>query len=408
MSLLQEKLNLYKKKSHPDESSKITPEHFGAEKLMWGTVPLWRFKSIYNIKEDIKRLSLNYSHLPEFFFKSIGFQDAVSLKDVVFVDLETTSLSIGAGSYAFLFGFGALQDEVLTVEQYFMHEYSEEPAILRAILPLFQEKIAVTYNGFSFDIPLLKNRYRINRIAGFPLDKKHIDLLYPSRVVFKSLFENCALITLESRVLGIDRIDDIPSWLIPEIYFSYQKNGEIDRMRNVIAHHKQDIISMAILMLFLINLYHNLEHRRFDAMSNVAFAHIARWLYRRDLELFLDVVNFMGESVLSDRMLFKMYSCAMKRIGRHDEIMKFWRKDASVYSKEELAKYYEHIAKDYREALAHCAQAMSFLNAGLFAEGVKFSHPEAVTFYRERFEKRIQRLLRKIDPHLSLKSDTVD
>ncbi len=396
MASLRDKLSLYKKEACAAMPARPTPEHFGAEKLQDGDIPLWRFVSTHNLEEHAGRLSVSLADSILPFAKRLGFEGDIALDDLLFVDLETTSLSVGAGNYAFLFGLGTVEHKTLVVEQYFMHEYAEEPAILKKILTPFQEKIAVTYNGHSFDIPLLKNRYRINRIPGFPVEKKSIDLLHPSRAVFKSLFENCALGTLESRVLGIERAEDIPSWLIPEVYFSYQKNGETNRMSSVIAHHRQDIVSMAILTLFFSRLYHHLEARRFHAVSGISLSNVARWLYRRDLKLFLDVTRFLGDDVLKDRILFKRFSSAMKRLGLRDEILEFWKKDSSVYSKEELAKHCEHIEKDYSAALEYCEEALSLLNAGMIAAGEEMLDACALSFHRGRFMKRMQRLSRKI------------
>ncbi len=402
MPSLRDKLDIYKKKTPLSEPTRPTPERFGAEKLCEGDVPLWRFVSMHNLEEHASRLSVPLRKSITPFSSRLGIDGELRFEDLVFVDLETTSLSIGAGSYAFLFGLGTVQGRTLVVEQYFMHEYSEEPAILRKMLKTFQEKTAVTYNGHSFDIPLLKNRYRINRVPGFPVEKKSIDLLHPSRAVFKSLFENCALSTLETRVLGIARTDDIPSWLIPEVYFSYQKTGETQRMGSVIAHHRQDIASMALLLLFFVNVYENLEKRRFHAISGISISHVARWLYRRDCELFLDVVQFLGEDVFKDRLLFKKFSCAMKRLGRRDEIMSFWKRDESVFSKEELAKHCEHIEKNYSAALKYCQEALALLDDGLIAYGEEISDVHMLSFHRERFITRMQRLSRKIEDNATI------
>ncbi len=397
MVSLRDKLALYKKEACAIATARPTPEYFGAEKLQEADIPLWRFVSTHNLEDHARRFSVSLADSIMPFTKRLGFEGEITLDDLLFVDLETTSLSVGAGNYAFLFGLGTVENKTLIVEQYFMHEYAEEPAILKKILKPFQEKIAVTYNGHSFDIPLLKNRYRINRIPGFPVEKKSIDLLHPSRAVFKSRFENCTLGTLESRVLGIERAEDIPSWLIPEVYFSYQKHGETNRMSSVIAHHRQDIVSMAILTLFFSMLYHHLEARRFHAVSGISLSNVARWLYRRDLKLFLDVTRFLGDDVLKDRILFKRFSSAMKRLGLRNEILEFWKKDSSVYSKEELAKHCEHIEKDYSAAFEYCEEALSLLNAGMIAAGEEISDACALSFHRGRFIKRMQRLTRKIE-----------
>ncbi len=397
MTSLKDKLNLYKqKKEEKGDITRPSPETFGAEKITDGDATLWRFSSTYDLAGPAERLGILSTSDIAAFARHNGVDPAISFDNLLFVDLETTSLSTAAGSYAFLFGTGIARGSELIIEQYFMDDYAGEAAILRKLAPLFQERTAVTYNGKSFDIPLLKTRYRMNRVPGFPVEKKSIDLIHPTRAIFKSIYENCALGTIEEKVLGFARGKDIPSWLIPEVYFSYQKHGETARMDLVVEHHRQDIASMALLILFLNRLYEQVDSRSFDALHRQSIVNIAQRLYKRDPVLFIDMARFLGDDIFRERRLFKRFGTAMKRLGRRDEILSLWKKDASVYSLEELAKHCEHIEKNYRKALSYCDTAMELLSRGLLAKDGERQEDDIIALHKKRFEARMARLRGKI------------
>ncbi len=397
MASLRDRLNIYKhKKEDREDTPRPSPAGFGAEKINEGEAALWRIASTYDLSGPAERLGILSTSDIAAFARHNGMGPGVGFDDLLFVDLETTSLSTAAGSYAFLFGVGTARGKDLFIEQYFMSDYAEEAEILRKLAPLFQKRTAVTYNGKSFDIPLLKTRYRINRVPGFPVDKKTIDLLHPTRAIFKSIYENCALGTIEQNVLGLEREKDIPSWLIPEVYFSYQKHGETARMGPVIEHHRQDIATLALLILFLNRLYEQIESRRFDALHRQSIVNIARGLYRRDPALFIDMARFLGDDMFHERRIFKRFGAAMKRLGRRDEVLALWKKDGSVYSLEELAKHSEHIDKDFRSALMHCEAAMAMLESGLIAQNGKLQDADTIAAQIRRFEARMARLRRRM------------
>ncbi len=396
MPSLRDKLGVYKKEGKKRAISRPSPETFGAEKLKVDGAILWRFSSSFNLKDEAERLGLLPHDDISAFARHNGIDPALAFSDLLFLDLETTSLSTASGSYAFLFGTGREEKGKLLIEQYFMEDYSAEPAILKHLLPGFLNQTLVTYNGKSFDIPLLKTRYRMNRIQGFPVEKKSIDLLHPSRGIFKSIYENCSLTTLEEKLLGVTREKDIPSWLIPEVYFSYQNHGETDRMELVVEHHRYDIASMALLMLFLNRVYSLVDSRNFDALHRRSVINIAGRLYRKEPELFIDMARFLGEDILLERPLFRKFSSAMKRLGRREEIQRFWERDASVFSLEELAKQREHVEKDFGKALSHCEKALAFLDKGQLSENGERMGDDIIAPHRKRFEGRRMRLKGKM------------
>jgi hypothetical protein len=160
----------------------------------------------------------------------------------------------------------------------------------------------------------------------------------------------------------------------------------------VVAHHRQDIASMALLILFLNRLFEQVDSRSFDLLHRQSIVNIAQRLYRRDPALFIDMARFLGDDIFRERRLFKRFGSAMKRLGRRDEVLAFWEKDASVYSLEELAKHCEHIEKDYLKALSYCDAALALLGKGLIARDGERQGDDIIALHRKRFEARVTRL----------------
>ena len=159
----------------------------------------------------------------------LGGEDfgGIAAEKLLFLDTETTGLSGGAGTVAFLVGTGFFTDGVFVIRRYFMRDYDEEPAMLdgfNAFLTGFEG--LVTFNGKSFDWNLLQSRFISNRIKCFLKSPGHIDLLYPARRIWGLKLESCRLSSLEENVLGERRSGDIPGELIPSVYFRYLENGD--------------------------------------------------------------------------------------------------------------------------------------------------------------------------------------
>src|SRR5262249_33194494 len=139
---------------------------------------------------------------------------------IAFLDTETTGLSGGTGTYAFLVGIGTWRSSGFLVEQFFMRNFDEEAAVICPLEErLSQVKVVVTFNGKCFDLPLLESRFVMHR-RDWPLaDGIHLDLLHPSRRLWKLRLKDCSLANLEREVLGFEREEDIPGYLIPQVYF---------------------------------------------------------------------------------------------------------------------------------------------------------------------------------------------
>jgi len=181
---------------------------------------------------------------------------AFDLSQCVFVDLETTGLAGGTGTYAFLVGIGYFQGMRFVVRQYFMEDYDGEEALLHALAEALEPfRGVVSFNGKSFDLPLLETRFQMAR-RPFPLrDLPHLDLLFPARRLWKDRLESCALSSLEAAILGVEREVDVPGWAIPGIYFDYLRSGDARPLAPVFEHNRHDLLSLATLATRLARQY---------------------------------------------------------------------------------------------------------------------------------------------------------
>ena len=196
---------------------------------------------------------------------------------IAFLDTETTGLTGGSGTCAFLIGVGSIHPEGFRVRQFFMRDYNEEASQLHALSAyLARFEAMVTYNGKSFDQPLLETRYTMSR-ARHPFSKlEHLDLLHGARRLFKLRLENCRLTNLEAQILGFERGEDIPGELIPYCYFEYLRTRRAFRLLPIFHHNVLDIVSLACLTGIVPEAFRDPENVR--ARHGADLLGLARWL----------------------------------------------------------------------------------------------------------------------------------
>jgi hypothetical protein len=298
----------------------------------------------------------------------------LDLAHALFVDTETTGLAGGAGTLAFLVGVGCFEGEEFVVRQYFLRQPHEEPAMLRQLQAWVEQGSGlVTFNGKSFDVPLLRTRAVLNRLA-IDFDRlPHFDVLHAARRLWKDHFESCALGELENRILQLRRSQDIPSALIPQIYFDFLRYGTTSQLPEVFAHNRQDIVSMAALLVRIAQLVqHPLQSGNAD--ENDGMMPVSSHELRRVALLYRQLGDFEGSAKLFEQLLspahfssrledYLALALCYKSQRRYAEANQIWRSVIERLSFHplpyvELAKHFEHREHAADQALEWVERAL--------------------------------------------------
>ncbi|HSN75524.1 MAG TPA: ribonuclease H-like domain-containing protein, partial [Anaerolineae bacterium] len=201
----------------------------------------WALDAALRVSSDAAAACGRDQRLADFDFHSAAF-----------LDTETSGLAGGAGTFAFMVGIGSFQEDGYVVRQVFMRNPAEERALLHVVGSLLAPcRELVTFNGRSFDAPLLNTRYALQRKPSPLADLSHLDLLPAARQRWRLRLSSCALSALEKDILGFRRTEqDVPGWLIPSIYQEYARSqGQprsevVDDMARVFYHNREDIVNM--------------------------------------------------------------------------------------------------------------------------------------------------------------------
>jgi uncharacterized protein YprB with RNaseH-like and TPR domain len=279
--------------------------------------------------------------------------DRLQPGQLLFLDTETTGLSGGAGTHLFLLGLARLQGRQLLVRQYLLTRFSGEEALLRSAQSwLQQEDTVVSYNGKSFDLPLLISRCRLVGVKEGFSSLFHLDLLYTVRRAFGQSWEDCRLSSVERRVLGFRRHNDLPGSAAPQAWFDYMQQGDEGRLLAVIEHNFWDLVSL-VMLLPLMNEIYGRPHAVSADILAIARAWQRRQDYKQALKLLQENRHRLGTAGLLE--LARLY----KRAGHWAPAREIWGRLAlqgEGLAREELAKYHEHIGHDYLQALNHALQ----------------------------------------------------
>ncbi|HEV3235053.1 MAG TPA: ribonuclease H-like domain-containing protein [Candidatus Dormibacteraeota bacterium] len=186
-------------------------------------------------------------------FAGVAGEEPLRESGLCFFDTETTGLSGGVGTQVFLMATAWRVPNGLVVRQYLLADPVLEDGFLEAVeADLASSCALVSYNGRSFDSPVLEGRLVLSRRSPDCLRRPHLDLLHPARRVFRWRLGQCNLQSVEAMVLGQDRGEDIPGYLIPELYFAYLRSRDPELLRAVVAHNRQDVVSLSLLLDHLV------------------------------------------------------------------------------------------------------------------------------------------------------------
>lgn len=326
-----------------------------------------------------------------------------------FIDTETTGLSGGSGTYAFLIGVGRFENDEFHLAQFFMHDPAEEPAQLAALEAFIAPcQAIVSFNGKAFDIPLLNTRYAFQGWQSPFSDLAHIDLLHLARRLWRNRLPSRTLGNLEVQILDASRSEeDVPGWMIPEMFFNYLRDGDARPLKKVFYHNAIDVVSLAALMNHMAALLSQpVENNQEYGIDLLALARLYEDL--QDLEMAsglylhgLDHPDAREERLPIDIFLDALQRLALiyKRQGNFSAALPLWEK-ATQYNQlsayQELAKFYEHRAGDYAAACTWCQQAIWVLeNADTALQGRTILTPYLRRNLIEEFRHRLDRLDRK-------------
>ncbi len=313
----------------------------------------------------------------------------------VFLDTETTGLSGGTGTYAFMVGLGRSTPAGFRLVQFFLRGPDEEPALLAALSEFMTGcQAIVTFNGKSFDAPLLNTRYTLQGLTSPLTGLAHLDLLPLARRLWRDRLPSRRLGYLESTILQVERTqDEVPGYLIPEMYFNYLRSGDARPMEGVFYHNAMDIYSLAALFNHTTALLADpLSLAGLPGLDRVALAR----LYE-DLG-YLDTAIRLYETGLDDGLPDEFFWKTVERFAqlyKHQKnwepALALWRKAADhrdLYALEELAKYYEHTEVDISAAIHWTEQALDRVGLPDYPRALRRQATDELGRRLERLKKK--------------------
>ncbi|MFQ6101881.1 MAG: ribonuclease H-like domain-containing protein [Anaerolineae bacterium] len=300
---------------------------------------------------------------------------SVDLQRACFLDTETTGLSGGTGTMAFVVGLGFFAEDGFCICQYFLRDPGDELAMIEALaehLPEFEA--LVSFNGRAFDVPILENRFILARVPPPTVRLPHLDLLHPARRLWQHRLSSRALGSLEREVLCVLREqDDVPSGIIPFLYRDYLRTADVREMKRVLYHNAVDILSLVTLAARLCRAFADPWNE--IALSGAEFYGLARWYeargkpaetehaYRTALRLcsLRPSSGQAGQALETDLApdlrvkVLRGLAYLLKRADRRPEAFAYWQQLALeaipdttdyVLAHIELAKYFEWYVED--------------------------------------------------------------
>lgn len=350
----------------------------------------------YQHGQDVLQDLLDLSPAPAAIFTKDTRLEALDFRDFLFIDTETTGLA-GAGTLAFMVGAafferGAVGD-VFVVRQYFLRDHADEPAMLLLLDELLAGKAGlITFNGRSFDIPLLDNRFLMNRMRTDIREKPHIDLLPPSRRLWRQRLGSCSLGSLEETLLGLHRTQqDVPGFLIPSLYNAYLRHGDATELSRVFYHNQIDMVSMVTLSSRVMRQFAYAD----DNDHPIDLYSLGKWQAALgDTETAEQTLKQATQGDLPLETYHKALAelgALLKRQDRRAEAVPYWQQIAatsfdSLDAHIELAKFYEWHEQNLAAATTWTEQALALSQSW---------PPSRANSVQAELEHRLERLQRK-------------
>jgi uncharacterized protein YprB with RNaseH-like and TPR domain len=268
----------------------------------------------------------------------------------LFLDTETSGLAGGSGTIAFLLGMARFTGSELVLRQWLLTGFKGEAAMLESARSWLSEaEYLVSFNGKTFDVPLLVGRYRMHRIVEQMGGMPHLDLLHPLRAAFAKRWDDCKLQTAERRLLRLHRDNDLPGAMMPATWTRFVTVGALDTMPAVLEHNRLDVLSLPACAAALAQVYAEPGHTECDSLA-LARRHLARGRREDALCHLQAALPRLGDAGLL------VLATLQRRTGHEQEAVTIWQELAQrgiAEAIETLAKHYEHRQRDYVAALAY-------------------------------------------------------
>lgn len=362
--------------------------------------PLQFFENPYPLKTRYGKTMLSRGleikgDILSYLSKDEAFKE-LDLSTALFIDLETTGLSGGTGVVPFLVGLGYYREDKFWVTQFFLGDLAEEKRMIQELDQFFSQmdfQSVVTFNGKGFDIPLLETRFILHKQAFHLSSLPHLDFLYSARSLWRHKYESCRLYYLSREIVEAKRSEDIPSAEIPWRYFRFIKTGNFELMEPVLYHNQEDILSLlGVVIMGALIFSEGKKEELGDAMDLYGAGRVMENI--GDVEKSIHYYQRALNGKLSDEVSLlakRKISQYFKRKEDWDKALSFWKDIASshtasmtqLYSLRELAMYFEHKQKKYKEA-KNLAEEGFVLSRGISS------------YYEKDFAYRMDRLKCKI------------
>ncbi len=296
------------------------------------------------------------------------FPEKGNLRRAFFVDTETTGLAGGTGTHAFLIGVGHIELDHIVVRQYLLPDFGHEWLLLKYVDQALQNfQYTVSFNGKSFDIPLLKSRYILNRMVTLLDEVPHVDVLHTARRIWKNRLPACNLQSLEKYILDIHRVADLPGEMVPQAYFEFIRKRNCFLLRDVLEHNYHDIVNMVLLTIRMAAISQqpltHLNHSQ-DIFS-VAKYFFNSGQHQEAVPLLHHLSNDAVDNALLKESLF-LLAQTFRKLGNSSDAKSqlLHLLEKNVYHPdvvEALAKIYEHKEKKFSDAEQLVEKGLNYL-----------------------------------------------